>query len=271
MPDTTKANRIDLQFGRKLSEGKKLFIAYITAGCPDLETSVAVALELSAIGVDCIELGIPFSDPYGDGTVNVEAALAALATGFTMDDYFKVAAAVRKSSEVPLVAFGYANPLAKMGYPTFARRAAAAGIDGALIVDLPVEESGELEAALKAVGMTNTFLSAPTSTPERLDRICQKAGGFLYHISRTGVTGERSDLSPSLPAEIAGLKARTSIPTVVGFGINTPAQVKQVCSFADGVVVGSAIVRRTLAKKPVAEILSDVRALVAPLREAARV
>jgi len=271
MSGTTKANRIDVQFGQKLSEGKKLLIAYITAGCPDLDTSVAVALELAAIGVDCIELGIPFSDPYGDGTVNVEAALTALATGFTMDDYFKVASAVRAKSDVPLVAFGYANPLAKMGYPTFAKRAAEAGIDGALIVDLPVEESGELEAALKAVGMTNTFLSAPTSTPVRLDRICQKAGGFLYHISRTGVTGERADLSPSLPAEIAGLKARTSIPTVVGFGINTPAQVKQVCSFADGVVVGSAIVRRTLTKKPVAEILSDVRALVTPLREAARV
>jgi len=269
MSGTTKANRIDVQFGQKLSEGKKLLIAYITAGCPDLDTSVAVALELAAIGVDCIELGIPFSDPYGDGTVNVEAALTALAKGFTMDDYFKVAAAVRAKSDVPLVAFGYANPLAKMGYPTFAKRAAEAGIDGALIVDLPVEESQELEDALKAVGMTNTFLSAPTSTPERLDRICQKAGGFLYHISRTGVTGERSDLSPTLAAEIAGLQERTKIPTVVGFGINTPEQVTEVCSFADGVVVGSAIVRRTLKDRPVAEILADVRALVQPLREAA--
>lgn len=263
-------NRIEVQFRQKLSEGRKLLVAYITAGCPGKDGSVAVALELARLGVDAIELGIPFSDPYGDGTVNVEAALTALAGGFSMDDYFAVAAAVRRESDVPLVAFGYANPLWKMGYGTFARRAAQAGIDGALIVDLPVEESQELEAALAAEGLTNTFLTAPTSTPERLDTICRKAGGFLYHISRTGVTGERADLSPTLPGEVAGLKARTAIPTVVGFGISTPAQVAEVCSFADGVVVGSAIVRRTLSGKPLPEILADVAALVTPLREAAR-
>lgn len=264
------ANRISVQFAEKLSQGKRLFIAYITAGCPDREGSVAVALELAALGVDAIELGIPFSDPYGDGVVNVEAALKAISQGFSMDDYFAVAAAVREKSEVPLVAFGYVNPVAHMGYDTFARRAAEAGLDGALIVDLPVEESQEFETALSAHGLTNTFLTAPTSTPKRLDRICQKAGGFLYHVSRTGVTGEKSDLSPTLKSEVDGLRTRTRIPVVVGFGLNTPEQISKVCSFADGVVVGSAIVRRTLQAKPLPEILSDVRALVAPLREAAR-
>jgi tryptophan synthase alpha chain len=258
------------RFQTKLSRGGKLFVAYIGAGVPDLDGSVEVAVELANLGVDCIEFGLPFSDPYGDGAVNQAAAEAGIRAGVTVPVYFELVRRIRERTDIPLVAFGYSNPVWKHGVDRFARDAAAAGIDAVLLVDIPVEESADLDEACRANGLCTTFLTAPTTPDRRLSAIARRARGFVYHVSRTGVTGEQTSLSGTLGAEVARVKSVVKPPVVVGFGINTPDQVRDVCAIADGAVVGSAIVRRTLQDAPLDAILSDVRELVAPLVEAAR-
>lgn len=265
MPD-----RFD-RFSQKLANGGKLFVAYIGAGVPDLDGSVEVALELAKLGVDCIEFGLPFSDPYGDGAVNQAAAERGIAKGVTVSVYLDLIRRIREKTDVPLVAFGYSNPVWRYGVEKFAADSAQAGIDAVLLVDIPVEEAAELDSACARNGLATTFLTAPTTTAKRLAAIAERARGFVYHVSRTGVTGERSSLSRSLSAEVARVKAAVGkLPVVVGFGIGTPQQVREVCSLSDGAVVGSAIVRRTLQDKPLPDILADVRELVTPLVEAAR-
>lgn len=255
---------------QQVAHGRKLFVAYIGAGCPGRTESVEVAVELAKLGADVIELGIPFSDPYGDGAVNQAAAEKGLAAGVTIPVYLDLVRAIRaRGVDIPLVAFGYCNPVWRHGVDRFCREAAQAGIDGILLVDIPVEESAELEAAAKANGLFVTFLTTPTTTPRRLQAIAERAEGFVYHVSRTGVTGEQTDLSATLAGEVARVRAAVKPPVVVGFGLNTPAQVAEVCGVADGAVVGSAIVRRTLQDKPLPQILSDIRELVAPLVAAA--
>jgi len=254
----------------KLAAGGKLFVAYIGAGVPDLDGSVEVALELSKLGVDCIEFGLPFSDPYGDGAVNQAAAERGIANGVTVPVYLELIRRIRAKTDIPLVAFGYSNPVWRYGLEKFAADAADAGIDAVLLVDIPVEEASDLDAACVEHGLATTFLTAPTTTAKRLAAIADRARGFVYHVSRTGVTGEQSSLSQSLSAEVARVKAAVGeLPVVVGFGINTPEQVREVCALSDGAVVGSAIVRRTLQDKPLPAILADIRELVGPLVEAA--
>lgn len=258
------------RFNRKLAGNGKLFLAYIGAGVPDLDGSVEVALELARLGVDCIEFGLPFSDPYGDGAVNQAAAERGIANGVNVPVYLDLIRRIRAGTDIPLVAFGYCNPVWRYGIERFARDAAQAGIDAVLLVDIPVEEATELDDACARNGLATTFLTAPTTTPKRLAAIAHHARGFVYHVSRTGVTGEQATLSGSLSAEVARVKASVGeLPVVVGFGINTPEQVKDVCAISDGAVVGSAIVRRTLQDKPLSEILADVRELVGPLVAAA--
>lgn len=250
--------------------GRKLFVAYIGAGCPGKTESVEVAVELARLGCDVIEFGIPFSDPYGDGAVNQAAAEKGLAAGVTIPVYLDLVRRIRERGvDVPLVAFGYCNPVWRYGVERFARDASAAGIDGILLVDIPVEESAELESAARANGLFVTFLTTPTTTPRRLQAIAERAEGFVYHVSRTGVTGEQTDLSATLGDEVARVRGAVKPPVVVGFGLNTPEQVAEVCRVADGAVVGSAIVRRTLQDKPLSDILSDIRELVGPLVAAA--
>jgi tryptophan synthase alpha chain len=259
------------RFTRKLADGGKLFVAYIGAGVPDLDGSVEVALELAKLGVDCIEFGLPFSDPYGDGAVNQAAAERGIANGVTVSVYLDLIRKIRAGTDIPLVAFGYSNPVWRYGLEKFAKDASQAGIDAVLLVDIPVEEASDLDAACVKHGLATTYLTAPTTTPKRLAAIAQRARGFVYHVSRTGVTGEQSSLSQSLLAEVARVKASVgNLPVVVGFGINTPEQVGEVCSLSDGAVVGSAIVRRTLQDKPLPQILADIRELVGPLVAAAR-
>lgn len=251
--------------GKRLDAGQKLFVAYIGAGCPGLDESVEVAVELAALGADIVEFGVPFSDPYGDGAVNQAAAERGLERGVTVSVYFDLVRRIRERSQVPLVAFGYSNPVWRYGIENFMRDGAAAGIDGVLLVDIPVEEAAELEASAKAHGLFVTFLTTPTTTAHRLATIADHAEGFVYHVSRTGVTGEQSDLSATLGGEVLRVKAAVRPPVVVGFGLSTPEQVAEVCQVADGAVVGSAIVRRTLQDKPIGAILQDIRELVAPL------
>jgi len=257
-------------FQRKLASGGKLFVAYIGAGVPDPDGSVEVAVELSRLGVDCIEFGLPFSDPYGDGAVNQAAAEVGIRAGVTVPVYLDLIRRIRERTDIPLVAFGYSNPVWKYGVDRFASDAAQAGIDAVLLVDIPVEEAAELDDACRKNGLCTTFLTAPTTPDRRLKAIAERARGFVYHVSRTGVTGEQTALSDTLAAEVARVKSMVEPPVVVGFGINTPEQVREVCAIADGAVVGSAIVRRTLQDKSLEEILEDVRELVGPLVEATR-
>jgi tryptophan synthase alpha chain len=263
-------DRFEARFGQKLSKGQKLFVAYIGAGVPGPQESVEVALELAKLGVDCIEFGIPFSDPYGDGAINQAAAEVGIAKGVTIPVYFDLIKKIRAKTDIPLVAFGYSNPVWHYGVEKFASEAAQAGIDAVLLVDIPVEESDDLDRACAKHGIATTFLTAPTTPAKRLAAIAKRARGFVYHVSRTGVTGEQTSLSGTLGAEVALVKAAVKPPVVVGFGLNTPEQVREVCGIADGAVVGSAIVRRTLQDKPLEAILQDIRELVGPLVEAAK-
>lgn len=263
-------DRFEARFGQKLSKGQKLFVAYIGAGVPGLDESVEVALELARCGVDCVEFGIPFSDPYGDGEVNQAAAEIGIRNGVTIPVYLELVKRIRSKTDIPLVAFGYSNPVWKYGVERFASDAAAAGIDAVLLVDIPAEEAEDLDAACAKHGLATTFLTAPTTPAKRLAAIAKRARGFVYHVSRTGVTGERSELSGTLGAEVQLVKAAVKPPVVVGFGLSTPEQVREVCGIADGAVVGSAIVRRTLQDKPLSAMLQDIRELVVPLVEATR-
>lgn len=258
-------NRITAAFNRLRESKRKAFIPYLAAGVPGAGETVDLVLELEKLGADIIELGYPFSDPMADGVVNQAAYTRALMQGVDADAYFSMVERIRARSQVPLVAFSYLNPLFKLGFEAFARRAKTAGMDGILLVDMPVEESEELQAICRREDLSLIFLVAPTTTPERLDRVLKAGTGFIYYISRTGITGERDSFQADFETKVTALKAASGLPVVVGFGISTPDHVRTVCRLADGVVVGSALVRRTLEKKPFADILADVKALAAPL------
>lgn len=258
-------NRIDAAFVRLREAKRKAFIPYLAAGVPGASETVDLVLELEKLGADIVELGYPFSDPMADGVVNQAAANRALEMGVDADAYFAMVAKIRERSQIPLVAFSYLNPIFKLGFSEFARRAKAAGMDGILLVDMPVEESDELQAVCRREDLSLVFLAAPTTTPERLDRVLKAGTGFLYYISRTGITGEQDAFQADFESKVAAIKKASQLPVVVGFGISTPDHVRTVCRLVDGVVVGSALVRRTLEKKPFAEILKDVKTLAAPL------
>jgi tryptophan synthase alpha chain len=237
-------NRITQRFNDLATQGRKAFIPYITAGDPSLATTAKLVSALDAAGSDVIELGVPFSDPVADGVVNQEAAQRALAAGTTLRGIVAMVGGLRAAGcEVPIVLFTYFNPVLAYGLETFTREASEAGIDGVLCVDLPPEEAGEYKTLMDAWELATIFLAAPTSTEERMGIIARASTGFLYYVSRTGVTGERTDLAESMTGMVARVKAHTNTPVAVGFGISTPEQAAIVAQCADGVIVGSAIVR----------------------------
>jgi tryptophan synthase alpha chain len=267
---------IDEMFARCAAEGRSAFIPFLMAGDPDLETTAALLEALAAGGADLIELGVPFSDPIADGPVNQRAAARALAAGTKLSGILQLVARHRDRLAVPIVLFTYVNPILARGIERFAEQAAASGVDGVLCVDLPPEEAErELLPALRAQGVDTIFLLAPTSTRERVQRVAEASSGFVYYVSRTGVTGERAELPPELPREIKRLRRRLRrLPVAVGFGVSTPAQVAAVGDLADAVVVGSALVRlvEQMGGDPdlVPAIEQRVRDLTAPLRRAER-
>lgn len=236
-------NRIDERFHALKYRQEPAFIPYITAGDPTLAQTEAIVPALEAAGADIIELGVPFSDPIGDGAVNQEAAQRALRNHITLTDIFASVKRIRERSQVPLLLFTYYNPVLVYGIARFAREAAAAGVDGVLCVDLPPEEADVYKAALEEAGLRTVFLMAPTSTDERIALIAKQSSGFIYYVSRLGVTGERAELATDLSEAVARIKAHTSKPVAVGFGISKPEHALAVGKIADGVVVGSAIVR----------------------------
>jgi tryptophan synthase alpha chain len=235
--------RIGARFAKRRAEGRTAFVAFLTAGDPSLDRTVEAALALDAAGADVLELGVPFSDPLADGPVIQRSSERALARGVTLARVLDAVRRIRERSELPLLLFSYFNPLLQHGLGRLAREAKAAGVDGVLVTDLPPEEAGEWIAAARAEGLDTVFLASPTSPPERLRLVAEASRGFVYAISRTGVTGERQALSGDARPLVERLRALTDVPVALGFGLSTPEQVREAAAVADGVVVGSALVR----------------------------
>lgn len=236
--------RIDRKFAELKQAGRKGFIAYIAAGDPGLDESVEIALELDRAGVDLIELGIPFSDPLADGPVNQAAAMRALAAGATLPRVLEIVRRIRAHSQIPLMCYTYTNPLAAPGFEKSVAGLAEAGVDGLLILDLPVEESRAEQAVLKRHGLNHIALVTPTSPVDRIRRIVRAASGFVYVVSREGVTGMQQQLSAGAHDLVARTKAHTRLPVALGFGISSPETARAAAQAADAIVVGSAIVDR---------------------------
>lgn len=236
--------RIQQLFERTKQEGRAALIAYLTAGDPTPEKTPEIAATLVRAGVDLIELGVPFSDPVADGPVIQRASARAIDAGTTLPRVLEIAKQIRANSEVPLLLFTYLNPALHYGLEKLAEDAKVSGVDGVLLTDLSVEEAGAFMQPLRAAGLDTVFLAAPTSTERRLKLVSEYSTGFVYLVSRTGVTGERSALSDSLGELVATMRTVTDLPLAAGFGISTPEQAKTVAKMADGVVVGSAIVRQ---------------------------
>jgi tryptophan synthase alpha chain len=241
-PNSTRT-RISRLFERLRARGERALIAYLTAGDPSLERTVSLVEALERGGADLIELGVPFSDPIADGPVIQRACQRALQAGTSLARVFDVARRIRQRSEIPLLLFSYLNPVLRYGFEAAARDAVAAGVDGFLLTDLSVEEASAYTPILRSAGLDTVFLAAPTSTDARLRLVAQHCTGFVYLVSRTGVTGERDALSGQLEPLVQRLRRVTTLPLAVGFGIARPDQAAAAARLADGVVVGSAFVR----------------------------
>jgi tryptophan synthase alpha chain len=236
------STRISNRFAELRASGELGIVAYITAGDPSLDATLKFVLALAEAGADVIELGIPFSDPLADGPVIQRASERALKAGTTLAGVLHLVRRIRQSSEVPLLLFGYYNPILQMGLEKFAAAASSAGADGVLVTDLTPEESGDYRRVLAAHHLDTVFLGAPTSTDDRLEKIAVCSSGFLYLISRTGVTGEKDALPADLPALLRRARKVTQLPLGVGFGISQPGHVSVLGGLADAAVVGSALV-----------------------------
>ncbi|MFM1921185.1 MAG: hypothetical protein RLZZ303_2819 [Candidatus Hydrogenedentota bacterium] len=258
-------NRIEKRFADLKSAGKPAFIPYITGGDPNLATSRDVILSLAEAGSDVIELGIPFSDPVGDGPVIQEASQRALANHVTTRDILDLVREVRAHSDVPILLFSYYNPILVYGVERLSKDVAEAGADGILCVDLPPEEADEYKAAMDAHGLCTVFLTAPTTSDARLEAVARQCTGFVYYVSRLGVTGERAALVTDLAEQVARIKRHTDKPVAVGFGISTPEHAREVAGMAEGVVVGSAIVRLIGQKAAAPDTADAVKNFVAPI------
>jgi len=257
-------NRIDQCFTALRKQNGKAFIAYICAGDPDLPRTVDLALALEKAGVDILELGVPFSDPLADGLVNQLAAQRALEAGATVPGVLDCIRQIRRQSQIPIVLYTYLNPIFQFGFDKFHREAAAAGADGLLLLDLPPEEDQPSEGPL------HIRLIAPTTPPDRIEQICARAAGFIYYVSREGVTGVQSSVAASLRDKVAEIRRQTKLPIAVGFGISTPEQAREVAKIADGVVVGSAIVQEIAKLTANVDLPTQIAEFVAPLARAVK-
>jgi len=237
-------------FRERASEGRAALVPYVTAGFPDPRSAVDVLPALADAGADVIELGIPFSDPLADGPTIQRSSFLSLEQGTTVPKVLEILRGFRARHQTPVVLFSYLNPVLSYGLDRFCEDARDAGAEGLLLTDLPVGADPEVEEQIEASGLDLIRLLAPTSPAERVEAVAEHARGFLYYISRTGVTGARTELPSGLEAEVTALKDRVGLPVAVGFGISTPEQARLVASVADGVVVGSALVR-TLEEKGV--------------------
>ncbi|HEX6322277.1 MAG TPA: tryptophan synthase subunit alpha [Vicinamibacterales bacterium] len=236
-------SRLTQTFERLRARGRGGLVAYVTAGDPDLETTAAILRAIDAAGADVIEVGVPFSDPLADGPVIQRASERALAAGASLGRTLSMLGYARPAIAAPIVLFSYANPILRMGLDAFADAAASAGVDGVLLLDLPIEEAGEAGARLEAAGIDLVCLLSPTSTDQRIDEAARRGRGFLYVISRLGVTGARDAVASGAGGLVARIRARTNLPIALGFGLSTPEHVREACRHADAAVVGSALVQ----------------------------
>lgn len=237
-------NRIVERFAQLKRDGRKGFIAYIGAGDPDLNATRKLAIAFDDLGVDVLELGVPFSDPLADGLVNQLAAQRGLESGTTPPKVLETVAEIRKVSRIPIVLYIYFNLVHRHGTERFIQEAAAAGVDGLLVLDLPPEEGATYERLMEQAGLCNIYLVAPTTPDGRMEFIAKRGRGFIYYVSREGVTGMQTRVADTLGQMVAKIRSHTELPIAVGFGISTPEQGRTVARSADAVVVGSAIVNQ---------------------------
>jgi len=235
--------RIPQKFNDLKQRGEKALVAYLTAGDPSLEMTKELIMALDAAGVDIFEIGVPFSDPTADGPTIQAASQRSLQRGTTLSAIFHMLETVRKFTETPIILFGYYNPIFIYGTERFAKQAKKSGVDGILVVDLPPEESRELRRYTDRADVDFISLIAPTTSSERIGKISQKATGFLYYVSITGVTGTQKPVVSDIKKEMKRIREQTIMPVVVGFGISTPEQAAEIAPYADGVVIGSSFVR----------------------------
>ena len=235
-------SRISAKFDEMRKDRRKGFIPFVTAGDPDLETSLTIGLKLAEMGADVIELGVPFSDPMADGPTIQLSSQRALDGGTTLADVLGLAARFRKDSEVPIVLFSYFNPIMRFGIDAFIETATVSGVDGVLLTDVIEDEAQAISERFSENGIDLISLIAPTTTDERLEKICKNARGFIYAVSRAGVTGTREETSSAAETLVNRARKFTDLPIAVGFGISTTGQIKEVWQYADAAVVGSAIV-----------------------------
>jgi len=238
------ADRIRAAFERCRAAGQPALVTYVMGGDPDVESSKAMAVACAEAGADLLELGIPFSDPIADGPTIQHAAERALAAGTSTADVLAVAAAVRARSEIPIALMGYLNPILAHGLERFAKDCERSGVDALIVPDLLPEEAGEIAPLLAAHGVRTVFLLAPTSGPERIEAAARAATGFLYFVSVTGVTGAHKAVPSEIGERVRAIRERSPVPVVIGFGVSTPGEARALGKLADGVVVGSAIVKR---------------------------
>jgi len=263
-------NRIDQRFAQLRAAQQKGFVVYIGAGDPTLEATRQLALAFDQAGVDVLELGVPFSDPLADGLVNQLAAQRGLESGTTPKKVLETVTAIRRESQVPIVLYIYFNLIHKQGMKQFIGDAARAGVDGLLVLDLPPEESENYEALMAEAALRNIYLIAPTTPEERMELIARRARGFIYYVSREGVTGMQSKVSDTIASMTAKIRAHTTLPIAVGFGISNPEQAKLVAQHAEAIVVGSAIVQQIAEHGHSADLVPVVSEFVRSLARAVR-
>ncbi|MGQ9879393.1 MAG: tryptophan synthase subunit alpha [Armatimonadota bacterium] len=265
-------SRIADRFATLRARGEGALVVFITAGDPNLKTTEKLIPALAEAGADIIEVGIPFSDPLADGPTIQASTFRAIQQGMTPASVLETIARVRARTDVPLVIMTYFNPVWQMGVERFARQAVQAGVDGVIMTDMPPDEADEWHSVASHHGLDTIFLIAPTSTPERMRRVAQMSSGFVYCVSRTGVTGARDDLPEEVPQMLKAMRALTDLPLCVGFGISRPEHVRAVCRIADGAVVGSAVVsliaQETVKSEQV--LLDSVCRFVQELKDATR-
>lgn len=263
-------NRIVEKFNHLKKSGKKGFIVYIGAGDPNLTATRELALAFDEAGVDILELGVPFSDPLADGLVNQLAAQRGLESGTTPPKLLKTIQSIRKDSDIPIVLYIYFNLIHKVGMSQFIAEAAKAGVDGLLVLDLPPEESDNYEALMKKNGLCHIYLVAPTTPEDRMEFIVKRGGGFIYYVSREGVTGMQTQVAANLASQVAKLRSHAKLPIAVGFGVSNPEQAKLVAQNADAVVVGSAVVNQIAQHGKSKDLVKRVGKFVKSLADAVK-
>lgn len=257
-------NRVEEKFSSLREKREKAFVVFLTAGFPDPSLTPPLVLELEKRGVDLVELGVPFSDPLADGPIIQESSQKALQKGVTLKEVLRVVKEIREKSEIPLILMGYYNPILRMGVKKFIREAKKAGVDGFIVADLPPEDASFLLKEAKKKDLVLIFLLTPVTPPSRVKLICSLSRGFIYCVSYTGVTGAEKKPEEALKDLITWVRNLTPLPVLIGFGVSTPSQAKEIASFADGVIVGSKVIKKIQEKEKKSTLVEEIGDFIFP-------